>query len=202
MSIAQLIPGLHLCAPRDGTRLRAALARAVGIDDAPTVIRYSKEPVPADLDAVDMVDGIDVLLRTGQPGVLVVAYGQMAATGVAVGQRLADQGIGVTVVDPVWALPVNPALLRLAADHERVISIEDNGIVGGCGARLAQELRLADISTPVREFGIAQEFLEHGSRSELLEELGLTPQQIARYGVEAMVRDDESAIDPTHERTA
>jgi 1-deoxy-D-xylulose-5-phosphate synthase len=201
MSIAQLIPGLHLAAPRDGTRLRAALAKAVGIDDAPTLIRYSKEPVPADLDAVDTVDGIDVLLRTGQPGVLVVAYGQMAATGFAVGQRLADQGIGVTVVDPVWALPVNPALLRLAADHDRVISIEDNGIVGGCGARLAQELRLADISTPVREFGIAQEFLGHGSRSELLEELGLTPQQIARYAVEAMVRDDESAIDPAPDRT-
>jgi 1-deoxy-D-xylulose-5-phosphate synthase len=115
----------------------------------------------------------------------------MAPTGVAVGQRLADQGIGVTVVDPVWALPVNPALPRLAATHERVITIEDNGIVGGCGSRLAQELRLADIATPVREFGIAQQFLDHGTRSELLTELGLTPQQIARYAVEAMVRDED-----------
>jgi len=100
------------------------------------------------------------------------------------------------VVDPVWALPVNPALVRLAAEHERVISIEDNGIVGGCGSRLAQELRLADIATPVREFGIAQQFLEHGSRSELLAELGLTPQEIARYTVEAMVRDDPAEVDP------
>jgi 1-deoxy-D-xylulose-5-phosphate synthase len=95
------------------------------------------------------------------------------------------------VVDPVWALPVNPALPRLAATHERVITIEDNGIVGGCGSRLAQELRLADIATPVREFGIAQQFLDHGTRSELLTELGLTPQQIARYAVEAMVRDED-----------
>jgi 1-deoxy-D-xylulose-5-phosphate synthase len=191
-------PGLRLAAPRDATRLRQALLAAVGIEDGPSVLRYSKEPVPAELPAVDAVDGVDVLLRTDQPRVLVVAWGQMAATGVGVGQRLADQGIGVTVVDPVWALPVNPALLRLAADHERVVTIEDNGIVGGCGARLAQELRLADIDTPVREFGIAQQFLDHGSRAELLEELGLTPQQIARYAVETMVRDEEQ-IDPARQ---
>jgi 1-deoxy-D-xylulose-5-phosphate synthase len=199
LSILQVVPGLHLAAPRDATRLRNALLAAVAIDDAPSVIRYSKEPVPADLPAIDTVDGVDVLLRTEQPRVLVVAWGQMAATGVAVGQRLADQGIGVTVVDPVWAMPVNPALLRLGAAHERVITIEDGGIVGGCGSRLAQQLRLADIATPVREFGIAQEFLDHGSRSELLEELGLTPQQIARYAVETMVRGDEQ-IDPARQQ--
>ncbi|GAA3611513.1 1-deoxy-D-xylulose-5-phosphate synthase [Microlunatus ginsengisoli] len=196
MSLLQLVPGLHLAAPRDATRLREALLAAVAIDDAPSVIRYSKEPVPADLPALDCVDGVDVLLRTEQPRVLVVAWGQLAATGIAVGQRLADQGIGVTVVDPVWALPVNPALLRLASAHERVITIEDNGIVGGCGSRLAQELRLADIATPVREFGIAQQFLDHGTRAELLAELGLTPQQIARYAVETMVRDHDGSDAP------
>ncbi len=175
MSITQLVPGLHLAAPRDATRLREALARSLQIDDAPTVLRFSKEQVPADLDAVDQVDGVDVLLRTEQPRVLVVAFGQFAGTGVAVGQRLSDQGIGVTVVDPVWALPVNPALLGLAADHELVITIEDNGVVGGCGARLAQELSFAKVATPIREFGIPQEFLEHGSRGELLAEIGSDP---------------------------
>ena len=193
MSITQLVPGLHLAAPRDATRLREALARSLQIDDAPSVLRFSKEQVPADLDAVDQVDGVDVLLRTEQPRVLVVAFGQFAGTGVAVGQRLSDQGIGVTVVDPVWALPVNPALLGLAGDHELVITIEDNGVVGGCGARLAQELRFARIATPIREFGIPQEFLEHGTRGELLAEIGLTPQDIARYAVEAIAGVDDRA---------
>ena len=115
MSIVQVVPGLHLSAPRDGTRLRQALATALTIDDAPSVIRYSNQQVPADLDAVHSDRGIDILLQSDQqPKVLVVAYGQMCGTGVAVGRRLADQGIGVTVVDPVWALPVNPALLELA----------------------------------------------------------------------------------------
>jgi 1-deoxy-D-xylulose-5-phosphate synthase len=190
LSIAQLVPGLHLAAPRDGTRLRAALARALTIDDAPSVLRFSKDQVPPDLPAVEQVDGLDVLLRTEQPRVLVVAFGPLAVTGVAVGERLADQGIGVSVVDPVWALPVNPALVRLAEEHELVVTIEDNGVVGGCGARLAQELRRAEVGTPLREFGLPQQFLEHGSRAELLAAVGLSPQEIARYAVEAIARAD------------
>ncbi|HWJ53792.1 MAG TPA: transketolase C-terminal domain-containing protein, partial [Propionibacteriaceae bacterium] len=190
MSILQLVPGLHLAAPRDGTRLRATLAHALTIDDAPSVLRFSKDKAPPDLPAVEEVDGLDVLLRTEQPRVLVVAFGPLAVTGVAVGERLADQGIGVTVVDPVWALPVNPALIRLAAEHELVVTIEDNGVVGGCGARLAQELRRAEVGTPLREFGLPQQFLEHGSRAELLAAVGLSPQEIARYTVEAIARAD------------
>jgi 1-deoxy-D-xylulose-5-phosphate synthase len=191
MSILQVVPGLHLAAPRDGSRLRDALARSLSIDDAPSVIRLPKEQVPPDLPAVDQLDGMDILLKTEQPRVLVVGVGPLAVTAVAVGERLSDQGIGVTVVDPVWALPVNPALIALAADHDLVITIEDNGVVGGWGARLAQELRSASVDTPVREFGIPQEFLPHGGRGELLKEIGLTPQNIARYAVEAIVQADE-----------
>jgi 1-deoxy-D-xylulose-5-phosphate synthase len=102
---------------------------------------------------------MDILLRTEQPRVLVVGIGPLAETAVAVGRRLADQGIGVTVLDPVWALPISPSLAPLAADHDLVITIEDNGVVGGYGARLAQELRLAEIATPLREFGIRSNFL-------------------------------------------
>ncbi len=185
LSILQVVPGLELAAPRDGVRFREALARSLAIDDAPSVLRFPKDLVPPDLPAIDQLDGMDILLRTEQPRVLVVALGQLAETAVAVGERLSDQGIGVTVVDPVWALPVNPALADLARDHDLVITIEDNGLVGGYGSRLAQELRSAGVDTPVREFGIPQEFLPHGGRAELLQEIGLTPQNIARHAVEA-----------------
>ena len=191
MSILQVVPGLHMAAPRDGSRLRDTLARSLTIIDAPSVIRLPKEQVPPDLSAVDQLDGMDILLRTEQPRVLVLGIGPLAVTAVAVGERLSDQGIGVTVVDPVWVLPVNPALIALAVDHDLVITIEDNVVVGGWGARLTQELHSAGVDTPVREFGLPQEFLPHGGRSELLKEIGLTPQNIARYAVEAIVRADE-----------
>jgi 1-deoxy-D-xylulose-5-phosphate synthase len=192
MSILQIVPGLQLAAPRDGIRLRDALARSLTIDDGPSVIRFPRGSVSADLPAVDQREGIDILLTTEQPRVLVVGIGPLAETAVAVGQRLSDQGIGVTVVDPVWALPINVALVALAADHELVITIEDNGTVGGWGTRLAQELRFAGVDTALREFGLPQEFIPHGGRGELLEEVGLTPQRIARYAVEAIVRSEKS----------
>ena len=68
MSITQLVPGLHLAAPRDGTRLREALATSLTIDDSPSVLRFSKDLAPPDLVAVDQVDGLDVLLRTEDRG--------------------------------------------------------------------------------------------------------------------------------------
>jgi 1-deoxy-D-xylulose-5-phosphate synthase len=197
LSILQVVPGLQLAAPRDGVRFREALARSLAIDDGPSVLRFPKDLVPPDLPAVDCLDGMDILLRTEQPRVLVVAVGQLAGTAVAVGERLSDQGIGVTVVDPVWALPVSPALADLARDHDLVITIEDNGVVGGYGSRLAQELRSASVDTPIREFGIPQEFLPHGGRADLLQEIGLTPQNIARYAVEAIVRIDEPLEQPS-----
>jgi 1-deoxy-D-xylulose-5-phosphate synthase len=191
MSILQIVPGLQLATPRDGIRLRDALAKSLTIDDGPSVIRFPRGSISADLPAVDQREGIDILLTTEQPRVLVVGIGPLAETAVAVGRRLSDQGIGVTVVDPVWALPINPALVALAADHELVITIEDNGTVGGWGTRLAQELRFAGVDTALREFGLPQEFIPHGGRGELLTEVGLTPQHIARYAVEAIVRSDE-----------
>jgi 1-deoxy-D-xylulose-5-phosphate synthase len=160
------------------------------------VIRYSKGSVPPDIDAVDTVEGVDVLDRsTGRDAdILVVGYGAMVPTALSVGNRLTDQGVGVTVVDPVWALPVNPALLELAARHQLVMTIEDNGVVGGCGARLAQELAARRIGTPVRSFGVPQRFLEHASRSEILEEVGLSAQEIARAGLEQLLGHAGSLI--------
>jgi 1-deoxy-D-xylulose-5-phosphate synthase len=197
LSILQVVPHVALAAPRDGTRLREALERSLAIDDGPSVLRFPKESLPPDLPAVAQLDGIDILLRTEQPRVLVVGLGPLANTAVAVGERLSDQGIGVTVVDPIWALPITPALVTLARDHDLVITIEDNGVVGGYGARVAQELRAAGVETPLREFGIPQDFLPHGSRGELLKEIGLTPQNIARYAVEAIVQADVALDQPT-----
>ena len=194
MSVLQVVPGIRIAAPRDATRLREALNAAMDIDDGPSVVRFSKDKLPDDIEAITREGAVDVLYASeDRPRVLVVAYGQMAGTGIDVGRRLSQQGIPNTVVDPVWALPVGPDLLSLAVDHDLLVSIEDNCVVGGMGARLEQELADREISTPVRAFGIPDRFLTQGSRGEILTELGLTGQDIARTVVEQVVRLDRSA---------
>ncbi len=184
MSVLQVVPGLRLAAPRDATRLRELLNEAVDVDDAPTVVRFPKGPPPADLEAVDTAGGCDLLARSGARDVLVVAVGSMAAAGVDVAARLTAQGIGATVVDPRWVKPVDPALIELAASHRLVVTVEDNGRVGGVGATLLQALADAGVRTPVRIHGIPQEFLAHAKRAAILDRVGLTAQAIALEVVE------------------
>jgi 1-deoxy-D-xylulose-5-phosphate synthase len=95
-------------------------------------------------------------------------------------ERLADQGIGATVVDPRWVVPVASSIIDLARDHRIVVSIEDGIRVGGVGTRIRQELRAAGVDTAVDEIGLPDEFLDHASRGEILKDVGLTSQDIAR----------------------
>ncbi|MBS42044.1 MAG: 1-deoxy-D-xylulose-5-phosphate synthase [Nocardioides sp.] len=200
MSVLQVVPGLRLAAPRDVARLKELLDEAVDVDDAPTVVRFPKGPPPDDVPAVERVGGVDVLVREGTEDVLIVTAGAMATTGVEVAQRLVDQGLGVTVVDPRWVKPVDPVLVDLARTHRLVVSIEDNGRVGGVGSVLLQTLVDEGVRTPFRLHGIPQEFLDHAKRGAILERIGLAPQALARGIVEdvAAIADGRTLLDAEH----
>ena len=191
MSILQVVPGLRLAAPRDVARLHELLDEAVEVADAPTVVRFPKGPPPADIPAVGRAGGADVLVRSGTKDVLLVAVGSMAATCVDVAERLMAQGIGVTVVDPRWVKPVDPAIVELAREHRLVVSVEDNGRVGGVGATLLQTLNDAGVTTPFRLHGIPQEFLDHAKRDVILTRIGLDAQTLARGIVEEMTAHED-----------
>jgi 1-deoxy-D-xylulose-5-phosphate synthase len=192
MSVLQVVPGLRIAAPRDASRLRELLNEAVEVDDAPTVVRFPKGPPPDDVPAVGKAGGADVLVRSGTRDVLIVAVGAMGSMAVDVAGRLVAQGVGVTVVDPRWVKPVDPAIVELARSHRLVVSIEDNGEIGGCGAVLLQTLNEAGVTTPYRLHGIPQEFLEHAKRARILERVGLSPQSLAREIVEDMTSLSEA----------
>jgi 1-deoxy-D-xylulose-5-phosphate synthase len=181
LAILQVVPNIRLAAPRDGARFREELAEAVAVDDAPTVLRFPKGSVQADIPAVRRLDdGVDVLRESDAHDVLLVTVGPMAELGLKVAERLAAQGIGATVVDPRWVVPVPRSILSLAADHRIVVTIEDGIRVGGIGTRVRQDLREAGIDTAVDELGLPDAFIDHATRDEILDEAGLTPQKIAR----------------------
>lgn len=181
LSILQVIPGIHIAAPRDASRLREELAEAVAINNAPTVIRFPKGSVGDDIVATRRTrDGVDVLREAPHKDVLIVAIGTFARLGLDVAERLADQGIGATVIDPRWVVPVASSLVDMARDHRLVITIEDGIRVGGIGTRIRQALREAGVDTAVDELGLPDRFIPHATREEIFAEVGLTAQDIAR----------------------
>lgn len=184
MSFLQLVPGMSIAAPRDGSTLRAAMREAVAIGDGPSSVRFPKGVLGPDIPALRVVDGIDVL-REGSD-VLLIAMGAMVPTALDAAERVAQQGISVTVVDPRWVKPINPGLVALAARHSLVVTAEDNGRVGGAGMAIELALRDAGLDLPTLTFGIPQRFLDQGKRDALLVELGLGAQEIARAIVEAV----------------
>jgi len=181
LAILQVVPGIRIASPRDAVTLREELREAVAVQDAPTVVRFPKGTAIQEIPAQRRTaDGVDVLREAAHKDVLIVAVGSFAKLGLEVAERLAQQGIGATVVDPRWIVPVPRSVVELAGAHRLAVTLEDGIRVGGIGTRIRQDLRAAGIDTAVDERGLPDEFLDHGSRDFILEQTGLTAQAIAR----------------------
>jgi 1-deoxy-D-xylulose-5-phosphate synthase len=183
LSMLGIVPGMRVAAPRDGARLREELGEALDVNDGPTALRFPKGDVGEDIPALERRGGVDVLAVPAEglsEDVLLIAVGPFAAMAVAAAERLRNQGIGVTVVDPRWVLPVPDALSELACAHKLVVTVEDNGVHGGVGSAVSAALRRAEIDIPCRDVGLPQEFFAQASRGEVLADVGLTDRNIAR----------------------
>ncbi|MBB4904942.1 1-deoxy-D-xylulose-5-phosphate synthase [Actinophytocola algeriensis] len=183
LSILGAVPGIRVAAPRDAVTLREELNEAVAVKDGPTALRFPKASVGGEVAALERRGLVDVLRRPApheSADVLLVTVGALAELGMAAADRLSDQGIGVTVIDPRWVAPVPADLVPLAAAHRLVVTVEDSGRHGGFGWSLAATLRDADVDVPLRDVGLPQEFHPQGTRNEVLVQLGMTAQQVAR----------------------
>ncbi|MBE1578392.1 1-deoxy-D-xylulose-5-phosphate synthase [Amycolatopsis roodepoortensis] len=181
LSLLGMVPGMRVAAPRDAGTLREELREAVAVEDGPTALRFSKGGVVDSVPAVERVGTVDVLRKpAGEADVLLVAVGAFAMLGLAAADRLADQGIGVTVVDPRWVVPAPAELVALAEQHKLVVTVEDSGRHGGFGSALAALFRDAECDVPLRDLAVPQVFHDHGSREEVLARVGLTAQDVAR----------------------
>jgi len=181
MTISSVVPGLRLAAPRDGDQVRRQLREALDVSDGPTVLRFPKGDVADPIPRVRQLGSLDVLHESGLGAVdlLIVGVGAMAATSISVAEKLEAQGLSVRVVDPRWVLPVCPDLVQAAGEATAVAVIEDNLVSGGIGSAVTLAMRQVGSTAPVHCFGIPKEFLKHASRSQVLEQIGLTPDAIA-----------------------
>jgi 1-deoxy-D-xylulose-5-phosphate synthase len=196
LSLLGIVPGMRVAAPRDATRLAELLREAVADESGPTALRFPKAVSGADIPTVDRVGDMDLLRRDAATDVLIVSVGALAPLCVDVAERVAAQGLGVTVVDPRWVLPVDKGLPALCSAYGLVVVVADGGVAGGIGTAVSYALRSRGISTSVRDIALPQSFLQHGRRSDVLAVAGLSAQEIARQVVEAAASADATSVSP------
>ena len=184
MALTGIVPTLSLAAPRDGARLKEVLRESLEITDAPSVIRFPKGAVTADIPAFERRDGIDVLYRGESADVLLISVGAMAPLAVEAASQAYREGVGVTVIDPRWVKPLPESLITMADRYKSVVVVEDGIAHGGIASALSEMFRSAGLATPIHSIGVPLTFIEHSKRSEILGDLGITSQNIAREIVE------------------
>ncbi|MGP4098070.1 1-deoxy-D-xylulose-5-phosphate synthase [Nonomuraea sp. KM90] len=174
LAALSIVPGMRVAAPRDVVRLCELLEEAVE-HDGPTALRFPKAAVEAEIPPAGSIGEVDVLSSSGQD-VLLVAVGPMAEPCLSAAAMLSAAGVGVTVVDPRWVIPVSDDLRKAACASRLVVTVEDGIAASGAGALLRQA---CEPGRHVLNLGLPCEFVGQGSRSELLAEAGLTGQGIA-----------------------
>ncbi len=178
LALTGIVPTLHVAAPRDGAILRETLNEAMNISDAPSLIRFPKGPVGADIPAFERRDGIDVLYRGESADVLLVSVGAMAKICVEAASQAYREGVGVTVIDPRWVKPLPKSLLTMAQRYKSVVVVEDGIRHGGIASTISEMFRDAEINVPIHSIGVPLEFIEHSKRGEIMSDLGITAQNI------------------------
>ena len=184
-------PGMVLMAPKDGHELFRMLEWAIG-HDTPVGIRYPRANVPdgdEPLFRKPIQAGEAEWLQEGKHGAI-LAYGSMVYPALDAARRLAALGLELTVVNARFAKPVDEdTVVRLAAGHPFVLTVEEHVLQGGFGSAILEAASLA--GADVRKFvrlGIPDRFIEHGARPKLLEILGLDALGIARSAAKCAER--------------
>jgi 1-deoxy-D-xylulose-5-phosphate synthase len=185
LALTGIVPHMHVGAPRDGARLKELLRQCIAIDNAPSMIRFPKGAIPADVPALDRTSGIDFLHRGANKQVLVISIGSMAAMALDVAQLAHKQAIEVTVIDPLWVKPMSDNVTALCTEFSTIVVMEDGIKHAGIASTISESLREAGSDRLVHSIGVPLEFIEHSKRNEILDDLKITPaaivQQIAGW---------------------
>jgi 1-deoxy-D-xylulose-5-phosphate synthase len=180
LALTGIVPTLHVAAPRDGERVRETLREALDISNSPTLIRFPKGVINPDVPAFERRDGIDVLYRGESADILLVSIGAFAQVAVDAAAQAYREGVGVTVIDPRWVKPLPKSLVTMAQRYKKVVVIEDGIKHGGIASTISELFRESGLNVPVHSIGVPLEFLEHAKRAQILEDLGITVQNITR----------------------
>jgi 1-deoxy-D-xylulose-5-phosphate synthase len=177
LSYLSCIPNMVVMTPADERECRQMLSTAYTLD-CPTAVRYPRGSGPGAAVSTDLSTlpvGKGEVRRHGKR-VALLAFGSMLTPALKAGEAL-----DATVANMRFVKPLDSALLQqLAADHDLLVTIEENSLIGGAGAEVARALEAAAIKKPLLRLGLPDHFVDHGDSSLLLAELGLDAVGIER----------------------
>ncbi|MCA9321517.1 MAG: 1-deoxy-D-xylulose-5-phosphate synthase [Planctomycetes bacterium] len=190
------VPHINIMAPADGSELKAMLEMSFD-SGLPCALRYPRTAVAASDQelpvATPLAMGKATVLRRGHHAAI-LAYGSMVYPAYDAAELLEAQGIDVTVINARFVRPLDREMLREAIEtHPAVFTVEEHTVNGGFGSACLEEAaRSRWDAARLYPIGLPDEFVEHGTRAEMLEEHGLLPEGIARqiHEVLTMKRND------------
>ena len=198
VSYFRALPNVVVMAPRDEAMLVHMLRTAVSHDDGPIAFRYPRgtaEGVPLPERAKEIPIGTGEVLKQGER-VALLGYGYGVRVALDAAAILAEHDLSVTVADGRFAKPLDERLIeRLAADHDLLVTIEENVLAGGFGSGVLGQLedtfagREGERATVLR-IGLPDRYVTHGKPALLREEVGLTGPVVADRVTAALAARD------------
>ena len=175
LSYARIVPNMVVMAPADEAECRIMLQTAYE-HPGPALVRYPRGQGPGAAPSSGLATipvGRGERVRAGRR-VALLAFGSMVATALRIAERL-----DATVANMRFVKPLDEDLLRsLAAEHDLLVTLEENVVQGGAGSAIAEWMDAAGIGVAVRQLGLPDRFIEHGTQAEQLAECGLAPDDI------------------------
>jgi len=170
LSYLRCIPNMTVMAPADENECRQMLYTAMQLN-TPSAVRYPRGTGPGvavnpEMSALPIGKGE---LRRAGKRVAILAFGSMLAPSLSAGEQL-----DATVANMRFVKPLDDELvMRLAREHELLVTVEENTVQGGAGSAVMELLQLQDITVPVLQLGLPDQFIEQGDHMQMLADCGL-----------------------------
>jgi len=179
LSYLRMVPNMVVATPKDAAELGRLVATAVS-HPGPFSIRYPRGPVPERVIDIRPLPSLSwEMVREGGRDVLICAAGKMVAVAESAADLLAAGGVSASVVNARFIKPTDRRLADWAQSHRALVTVEDNTVRGGMGASVLEFMAEQGVVRPVRQVALPDQFLPHGTQTELLAEYGLTAEGVA-----------------------
>ncbi len=177
LALMRVIPGMTVVVPCDANETHRAV-KAVADMKGPAYLRLARLPSPVFEEDMPFEIGKANVLKEGKEAV-VFACGIMVATALECAKRLESEGISITVVNMHTIKPIDQAcILKYASGCNHVITVEEHSTIGGLGDAVGEVLLNNKCNVSFKKIGVEDRFGQSGKPEELLEEYGLSENQV------------------------